>query len=297
MNPKQLRKLKRQVDQHKSQQADAPAVQTASASTLKSANDYISQMTDFREQFNDFSEAAFLINQVLEADRLLARGLLPQPLPELLLPDNFQDTVYQHVLKQYPIGDKRGDQVWNELSAALPRLDSALRNFRDYLEATYGMWAYISAPFVSDLSKYLDGRPTLELMAGNGYISKGLRDKQLKQVIYATDSKDWTTENETGKHPVTEIEQLDALRAIEKYGNQVGAIVMSWSPDGQDIDWQVLQAIRQLPNKPEFIVIGERNGATDSKTFWQNADLMENESLNRNFGQFDLIHDRVYIVK
>lgn len=297
MNPKQLRKLKRQVQQQPKRKVAPSTDANGLRPDAGAHNVYIAEMNQFRDQFNGLGEAVFLINQVSEADRLLSRGLLPQPLPELLLPDNFQDTVYQHVLKQYPIGDKRGDKVWNAFSNALPRLDAALRNFRDYLEDTYGMWAYISAPFVNDLSQYLNGRPTLELMAGNGYISKGLRDKQPSQQIFTTDSKDWTKENETGKHPVTNIEQLDALSAIEKYGDQVGSIVMSWSPDGQEIDWQVLQEIRQLKNQPEFIVIGEQNGATDSKTFWQNADLTESEPLNRNFSRFDLIHDRVYIVK
>ncbi|GKT03650.1 SAM-dependent methyltransferase [Furfurilactobacillus sp. WILCCON 0119] len=292
MTPKQLRKLKQQVKHHE------PALDQNGLNPHAGAhNDYIRQLTHFREQFADFSEAVFLINQVLEADRLLSRGLLPQPLPELLLPETLQDTIYQTILARYPLGDPRGDTVWNALSTALPQLDEALRGFRDYLEATYGMWAYISAPFVNDLSQYLNGRPTLELMAGNGYISKGLRDKRPQQTIFTTDSKDWTKENETGKHPVTAIEPLDALAAIAKYGHQVDAIIMSWSPDGQDIDWQVLSAIRQLTPQPEFIVIGEQNGATDSKVFWTNAHLTAPTSLNKHFSHFDLIHDHVYLVK
>ena len=95
-------------------------------------------------------------------------------------------------------------------------LDRLLRNYRDYLEATYGMWSYVNAPYIKALSEYLHGRPTLEIMAGNGYISSGLRNLRPAQTIFATDSTDWTKENETGKHPVTTIEPLDALAAIEK---------------------------------------------------------------------------------
>nr|WP_243676633.1 hypothetical protein [Secundilactobacillus collinoides] len=49
-------------------------------------------------------------------------------------------------------------------------------------------------------------------MAGNGYVSKGLHDN--KQTVIATDSKDWTAENETGRHPVTEIEQLSLMTPL-----------------------------------------------------------------------------------
>ncbi|GAB6092809.1 SAM-dependent methyltransferase [Furfurilactobacillus curtus] len=286
MNPKQRKKLKRQFP-HVRQPHLAP----------RSNSDYITKMQAFREQFTDYSAAVFLINQVLEADRLLAAGLLPQPLPPLLLPDNYQDTIYQTLLAKYPLGDPIGDQKWATLSAALPKLDHQLRDFRDYLEATYGMWAYISAPFTNDLSNYLKGVPTLELMAGNGYISKGLRDHDANQTLYVTDSTAWTNENETGRHPVIEVEPLDALAAIAKYGTNVDAIIMSWSPDGQEIDWQVLQAVRQLPNAPQLIVIGEKGGATGSTAFWQHAKLTENADLNRHFHDFDLIKDRVYIVK
>ncbi|GEK28915.1 hypothetical protein [Furfurilactobacillus siliginis] len=291
MNPKQLRKLKKQL--HPKTTASAPELNPNAGAD----NDYITQMNHFRDEFTDFSDAVFLINQVLEADRLLSRGLLPQPLPPLLLPDNFQDTMYQRLLAKYPLGDPRGDQIWNQLSGDLPQLDRALRNFREYLETTYGMWAYISAPFANDLSAYLNGRPTLEIMAGNGYISKGLRDHNAKQPIYTTDSKDWTAENETGKHPVTTVEQLDALAAIEKYSDQVAAVIMSWSPDGQTVDWDVLQALRKLPSQPELIVIGEKDGATDSTIFWQQATLTEIPALNKHFSHFDLLNDQVYIAK
>nr|WP_243676631.1 hypothetical protein [Secundilactobacillus collinoides] len=92
------------------------------------------------ELFNDYPTVKVLINNVIAADRLLKQGLLPQTLPELLLPDNIQDTIFKTVNETYPAGDPRGDKVWNELSGALPDLDQQLRGFRDYLEDEYGMW-------------------------------------------------------------------------------------------------------------------------------------------------------------
>lgn len=284
MNPKKLKKLKKRVK--KAQQAVHQAP-------------YISELMHDRDLFDDFPEIKYLINNALESDRLLKNGLLPQPLPTLLLPDDIQDTIFNQVNQQYPKGDPRGDQLWNKYSAALPKLDRALRNFRDYLEDTYGMWSYVNAPFAKALADYLNGAPVLEIMAGNGYISKGLRNNANQQ-IYTTDSQAWTKENETGKHPVTKIEKLDAISAIKKYGDQVDYVIMSWAPDKGETDWDVLQLLRQDHPDVKFLVIGEKNGATNSKKFWQEAQLSQDEDLqkvNQQLHSFDLIDEQIYLVK
>lgn len=285
MNPKQLKKLKKRVK--KAHQA----VQTPK---------YIEELTSYRDLFDPFPEVKFLINNALESDRLLKNGLLPQPLPTLLLPDDIQNQVFEYVNQHYAKGDLQGDDLWNRYSDALPKLDKLLRNFRDYLEDTYGMWSYVNAPFAKALSEYLNGEPVLEIMAGNGYISKGLRNNNSRQQIYTTDSQDWTKENETGKHPVTQIEKLDALAAIKKYGKQVKFVIMSWAPDKQATDWEVLQLLRQEYPDIHFLVIGEKDGATDSKVFWQNAKLSQDDQLqkvNRYLHSFDLIDEQIYSVK
>lgn len=285
MNPKKLKKLKKRVK--KAQQAVHQAP-------------YISELMHDRDLFDDFPEIKYLINNALESDRLLKNGLLPQPLPTLLLPDDIQDTIFKQVNQQYPKGDPRGDQLWNKYSAALPKLDRALRNFRDYLEDTYGMWSYVNAPFAKALADYLNGAPVLEIMAGNGYISKGLRNNNANQQIYATDSQAWVKENETGKHPVTKIEKLDAVSAIKKYGDQVDYVIMSWAPDKGETDWEVLQLLRQDYPDIKFLVIGEKDGATNSKKFWQEAQLSQDEDLqkvNQQLHSFDLIDEQIYLVK
>lgn len=285
MNPKKLKKIKKRVK--KAHQA----VQTAP---------YIQELTQYRELFDDFPSIKYLINNALESDRLLKNGLLPQPLPKLLLPDDIQDTIFKQVNAQYPKGDPQGDRVWNRYSAALPKLDKDLRNFRDYLEETYGMWSYVNAPFAKALANYINGAPVLEIMAGNGYISKGLLNNDPHQVVHTTDSQDWIQENETGKHPVTSIEKLDAISAIKKYGNQVDYVIMSWAPDKQQTDWEVLQLLRQDYPNITFLVIGEKDGATNSKKFWQEAHLNQDDNLqkvNEQLHSFDLIDEQIYQVK
>lgn len=285
MKPKKLKQLKKRAKKAHQALQQSP---------------YIKQLLSYRELFDDFPPIKYLINNALESDRLLKNGLLPQPLPKLLLPDDIQDTIFQAVNRQYPQGDPHGDALWNKYNAALPELDRHLRNFRDYLEDTYGMWSYVNALFAKALADYLNGEAVLEIMAGNGYISKGLRNNNPAQKIYTTDSQAWVNENETGKHPVTPIEKLDALAAIKKYGQDVQYVIMSWAPDKQETDWQVLQLLRQDYPNIHFLVIGEKDGATDSTAFWQNAQLSQDADLqrvNQQLHSFDLIDEQIYTVK
>lgn len=265
---------------------------------IKSETKYIERLKNYQKIYADFPEIKFLVNNIIEANRLIKQNELPQDLPHLILNDDIQDHIFEYVNSKYAQGDPEGDRLWNKLSDNLPKLDKDLRSFRDYLETEYGMWAYISAPFIHDISKYVNNKKGLEIMAGNGYISKGLRN--LNQDIIATDSMEWVNENETGKHLLIDVEKIDALSAIEKYKNDIDYIIMCWSPDGIEIDVDILNKIRSMDRDIDFIVIGEKNGATNSKKFWKMADLIENEqteSLNKHHKPFDLIHDKLYLVK
>lgn len=278
MNPKQLKKLKKQVKQNV-------------------VKPYIEQLQHFADVYADYPQIKLLINNALQADRLISQKMAPQPLPPLLLPDDIQNTIFTKLAAVYPQGDPQGDLEWDKLSNSLPKLDKLLRDFRDYLSSSYGMWAYTNSSFLGDLSTYTAGGSVLELMAGNGYISAGLRARNPKQVVYTTDDTSWKTENATGAKPVTAIEALDALAALAKYGDTVDYVIMSWSPDGLTIDVDVLTAMRTQYPQAQFIVIGEKDGATDSTEFWQTAQLTEVPELNAHYHTFDLIDERVYLVK
>lgn len=266
-------------------------------SASKSNNPYIDQLLKYQKMYQNYPRIKFLINNIIQSDSLISKGLLPQDLPELLLPDDIQDEIYTTINQNYAANDPKGDQIWNELSNNLPKLDQLIRSYRDYLEDHYGMWAYISAPFVQDISEYVKDKKVLEVMAGNGYISKGL--KNLGTTVYPTDSLAWTSENQTGKKPVIDVESLDALAAIEKYQNTVDYVIMSWSPDGDPIDQQILEAIRKADHKLQLIVIGEKDGATNTTDFWQMANYVDPDAtkqLNRHHQPFDLINDQLYLI-
>jgi hypothetical protein len=49
-----------------------------------------------------------------------------------------------------------------------------------------------------------------------------------------------------------------------------------------------------------FLLIGEVDGATDSKEFWNEAKLVTDsriKQINRVYSHYDLVHDQLYLVK
>lgn len=90
------------------------------------------------------------------------------------------------------------------------------------------------------------------------------------------------------------------MAAIKKYGSQVDYVIMSWSPDKLEIDWEVLQLLRKDYPEVKLLVIGEKNGATDSAKFWQNAHLTQDDELkkvNEQLHSFDLIDEQIYLAQ
>lgn len=185
---------------------------------------------------------------------------------------------------------------FNELSANLEKFDHDLGEFRSYLQTRFGYWATITQDFVQALKNEFPEQRFLELMAGNGYLSKGLRDLDVE--TYCTDDLSWSKYNQTGNLKLTEVESLDALSALEKYGTKVDNVVIAWSPDREDIDYKILQAVRKL--SVNLLVIGEKYGATDSKEFWDDATLVDDpriERINQKYSRYDIVHDQLYLVK
>ncbi|KRN29503.1 SAM-dependent methyltransferase [Lactobacillus selangorensis] len=187
------------------------------------------------------------------------------------------------------------DAEWAAEQHWLSDCDHLLRNYRQYVEVHFGMWAYITQDVMQNWVHLFPHQHWLELMSGNGYISRGLRDQG--QQVVATDSLAWTSENETGRQLETKVLPLDAVTAVQCYGPWADAIVLSWSPDGDPVDQQILAAIRSLPQPVQFFCIGEKNGATNSAGFWQQAHEQHSPRLtllNHHYPHFDLMRDQIY---
>lgn len=262
--------------------------------------DYLSELLPYLDRYQNIPTIKRLIEQAVATINDLNNGILPSALPTMEVPESVVSELEQYVLKTYPNDATKGNALWQTLTEPLEDVDFMLRHLRDALIEYFSMYAYVSNAFIQDLSAYTNGLPVLEIMAGHGYISAGLRAVAPAQTIIATDNEDWRTQPDpTTAKPVTDVENLDAIAALDSYGENVATVIMSWAPDTTDADWQVLQYIRDNRYRFDFdlLVIGEKDGATDSDVFWQEATLHEVAELNAHHTSFDLIDERVYVVE
>ncbi|MFD1485659.1 SAM-dependent methyltransferase [Lacticaseibacillus baoqingensis] len=216
-----------------------------------------------------------------------------------------RDALSRHELPQTPLprlGVTPGDYAQAILlgrdPAAIKALDAMLRNFRQYVAYHFGMWSFVTQHLFATWQQLFGPQRYLEVAAGNGYISAGLQ-AQGNQVI-TTDPLSWTGENVTGKDPLVVLQPLGATAALWTYGHAVDAVVMAWSPDHDLNDVQFLTTLRQHFSGLAFFVIGERNGATNSRLFWSQARFVADRrllALNRALPQFDAINERIYLMR
>lgn len=258
--------------------------------------DYLSELLSYQSLFKEIHSVSALIHQVQQTIQAINSGYLPDQLPQLAVIDAMIADVQRNVLNKFPNQPNKGNALWAQMAESLENVDFLVRHLRDALIEYFSMYGFVSTPFIQDLSDYIAGRPVLELMAGHGYLSAGLRACQPEQTIIATDDQSWRQQPDINLHqPVTAVEKMNALSALATYGNSAAVILMSWAPDTSNDDWQVLQVIREQYSDKKFIVIGEKHGATNSKAFWSEAKLRP--VLNTHHQSFDLINEQVFEVE
>ena len=172
-------------------------------------------------------------------------------------------------------------------------LDACFANFRQELITTYGIWYLPNNQWLDDLHQFIAGRRVLEIMAGNGVISHGLRRRG--DDVIAADNFSWHGQDNQRPNPWTTVTNCSAQQALTTYIYDV--VVMSWAPDTDESDLAVLKQLRQQHFSGDFVVIGEHNRATNSAEFWATAHVTRPATLNRHHLAFDPIQDHIFLVK
>lgn len=132
----------------------------------------------------------------------------------------------------------------------------------------FGMYAKVTQKFVKSLAPNIGDGVVLDPMAGKGFLVKALRENGVKSI--ASDNNSWNISKN--------IENLDVLESIEKYGDKVSHVVLSWAPYTSDLDVQVLRLVRDKYPHITIINIGEGvGGCTGSERFWDEAKFIEPE--------------------
>lgn len=166
---------------------------------------------------------------------------------------------------------------------------------RDVYTQTYG-FPLITAEVVTELASHLKGKNVLELAAGSGYLSSLLQQRGIQ--VKVTDNFNWANGNYgSWKKPFTEVESIDALKAIEKYGDDYDVVLLSWPPYDNPLAHQIL--LRCLEKNLDMIYIGEDiGGCTADDDFF---DLVEEKCtcdfVSDYYIPFNTIHDNIWEIK
>ena len=146
----------------------------------------------------------------------------------------------------------------------------------------------ISNDWIKPLSQWIGDRKCLEVMAGTGSLSFALQQQGID--IIATDDFSWegsSNWNDNNNY-WTEIEHIDATKAVEKYGKDIDIIIISW-PYMDDTAHRILQSMRKVNLNCIMIFIGEgMGGCTADDEFFEAIQEIENtefEQVVSNFKQ------------
>ena len=198
---------------------------------------------------------------------------------------------------------------------------------RNIYTMRYG-FPLISMNWVRELAHTVikDGK-CLEVMCGSGMWTKALRKCGVS--VIATDNQSWGTKiDEYSKWRnspfIDDIEVIDAIDAISKYGKDVDFILMSWPPYDEPIAYMVLMKMREINPNCKLIMIGEDYGgctaddkffdevkitedlANDVVQLWKingevkidkNGNVIDGEPDEGLFKSFWGIHDKLFIFK
>lgn len=161
-----------------------------------------------------------------------------------------------------------------------------------------GMFGFISWKWILPFVEWIGDRRCLEVMAGRGWWSYALQEKGIS--VHATDNFSWheqlayTAWNDT----LVEMEKLDAVEAVQKYGEEADLVLMSW-PYMDDTAYEVIKTLYKVNPKAIVVYIGEgMSGCTASDLFFDNFEAIDDPSfweVQKNFESWCTIRDKISI--
>jgi hypothetical protein len=153
-------------------------------------------------------------------------------------------------------------------------------------------FAYISWRWVNPLVTWIGKRSVLEVMSGKGALSAALRRKKID--IIATDDFSWHKEQKWDSL-WTNVEDIDAISAIKKYGKERDILLMSWAPYSEPIGYEVLKSYYEINPNGILLVIGEdQGGCTADFDFFDHFQKIEDkefEKVQKNYQSWEGVYD------
>ncbi|RMC61374.1 SAM-dependent methyltransferase [Lactobacillus sp. ESL0259] len=246
-------------------------------------------MTDFLSKINQL-DARLIIEsvhqQVEEINNIVATIRQKQVLkraPKKLgfLPDVAEEICSNHFHSKDQLDDFK-------------TINQLLNNTRQFLAIKFGLWSIPNLETAQVIKDQLKINKGLEIMAGNGYWSKALSQVGVKMT--ATDNLDWSRTSNTGAQAFVPVSNYDAARAVKQFSD-VDLIICSWAPNFGNSDEKAVNAWQKLNSATHLLFVGERNGVTNSASFWQKEPFLHSKELrliNQTFTSFDFIDEQIF---
>lgn len=106
------------------------------------------------------------------------------------------------------------------------------RRFLLPLVRRQGIYCFYSRAFVRRLARLVDGRRCVEIAAGDGTLSRFLRDEGV--AVTATDDFSWQQHVD---YDAEQVDRLDARTSLDRFAPEV--VVCSWPPPGNSFEKRV----------------------------------------------------------
>lgn len=138
-----------------------------------------------------------------------------------------------------------------------------------------GMFCFVSWKWVNPLVEYLGKSRCLEVMAGRGWLSYALQQKGID--IIATDNYSWHKMKEFAKwnQTVMEVENVDAVEAVRKYGKDIDYVLIMWAYM-DNTAYQTIKELYKVNPRAKVIVCGEGpGGCTADDEFFNHFEELE----------------------
>lgn len=155
--------------------------------------------------------------------------------------------------------------------------NSSVLEYRRDITKVVG-FTLITDNLLYNLSSLLYGNKCLEIMAGNGSLSKGLQDYG----VDITPTDNYSMEDYFDKNMWTDVENIDAVDAIIKYGKDVQFVLCSWIPYYQPIGYEAIKKLYEVNPNAIFIYIGEEQGGctADDNFFKYSSEISISERID-----------------
>lgn len=205
---------------------------------------------------------------------------------------------YFHKLLPEDIPFEYTNQIFSGVdSSGVPIIVPKDYNSYDYREALMPIVGYtlVTHAFCKALSTFIGNKKVLEVMAGTGCLSYGLRQYGVK--IHATDD---FSEGLYSKFWIDDLEHLDCIESIRKYGKNIDYLLIAW-PEYKAPLLTVVQLLHYVNPDAQLIYIGEpKGGCTGHDALWDMVTPIGYDPFYQavfNYRSWYGLHDKPYLLR